>query len=181
MRMDKGLIHLYYGEGKGKTTAATGLAMRAAGCGKHVLFVQFLKNDQSGEVTILKGMPCVSYFSDGNMPKGFYHNMNEEQKQALRISQRELFEKVKQYLSSIPLDESGLLVLDELTYVYAWGILDKETVLSFLKNKPEALEVVITGREPERELLDMADYVTEMKMEKHPFSKGIPARRGIEY
>ena len=72
-------------------------------------------------------------------------------------------------------------MLDELTYVYAWGILDKEDVLSFLKNKPETLEVVITGRNPERELLDLADYVTEMKMEKHPFSKGTSARKGIEY
>ena len=166
MGMDKGLIHLYHGDGKGKTTAAIGLAMRVAGYGKRVLFVQFLKDDQSGEVAVLKEMPRVWYFSDCDMPKEFYHNMNEEQKQGLSL---------------IPLEEVGLLVLDELTYVYAWGILDKEDVLSFLKNKPETLEVVITGRNPERELLDLADYVTEMKMKKHPFSKGTSARKGIEY
>lgn len=181
MGMDKGLIHLYHGDGKGKTTAAIGLAMRVAGYGKRVLFVQFLKDDQSGEVAVLKEMPRVWYFSDCDMPKEFYHNMNEEQKQALCISQRKLFENMRQSLSLIPLEEVGLLVLDELTYVYAWGILDKEDVLSFLKNKPETLEVVITGRNPERELLDLADYVTEMKMEKHPFSKGTSARKGIEY
>lgn len=179
--MDKGLIHLYYGEGKGKTTAAVGLAMRMAGYGKHVLFVQFLKNDQSGEVAVLKNMPSVSCFSDCNMPKGFYHNMNEEQKRALCVSQQKLFENMKQYLSTMPLDEMGLLILDELTYMYTWGILDKVDVLSFLKNKPEKLEIVITGRNPESELLDLADYITEMKMKKHPFSKEIPARKGIEY
>lgn len=179
--MDKGLIHLYYGEGKGKTTAAIGLAMRMAGYGKRVLFVQFLKDDKSGEVAVLKNIPEISYFSDCNMPKGFYHNMNEEQKQALCISQQKLFDNMKQYLSTMPLDEMGLLVLDELTYVYAWGILDREDILSFLKNKPEKLEIVITGRNPESELLDLADYITEMKMEKHLFSKEIPARKGIEY
>ncbi|MBQ1171426.1 MAG: cob(I)yrinic acid a,c-diamide adenosyltransferase [Lachnospiraceae bacterium] len=179
--MDKGLIHLYHGDGKGKTTAAIGLAMRVAGYGKRVLFAQFLKDDQSGEVAVLKEMPLVLYFSDCDMPKGFYHNMNEEQKQALCISQRKLFENMRQSLFSISPEEVGLLVLDELTYVYSWGILDKEDVLSFLKNKPETLEIVITGRNPGRELLDLADYVTEMKMKKHPFSKGIPARKGIEY
>lgn len=181
MGMDKGLIHLYHGDGKGKTTAAIGLAMRVAGYGKRVLFAQFLKDDQSGEVAVLKEMPRVLYFSDCDMPKGFYHNMNEEQKQALCISQRKLFENMRQSLFSISPEEVGLLVLDELTYVYSWGILDKEDVLSFLKNKPETLEIVITGRNPGRELLDLADYVTEMKMKKHPFSKGIPARKGIEY
>lgn len=181
MGMDKGLIHLYHGDGKGKTTAAIGLAMRVAGYGKRVLFAQFLKDDQSGEVAVLKEMPLVLYFSDCDMPKGFYHNMNEEQKQALCISQRKLFENMRQSLFSISPEEVGLLVLDELTYVYSWGILDKEDVLSFLKNKPETLEIVITGRNPGRELLDLADYVTEMKMKKHPFSKGIPARKGIEY
>ena len=181
MRMDRGLIHLYHGDGKGKTTAAIGLAMRMTGYKKRVLFAQFLKNDQSGEVTVLKESPYVTYFSDLDMPKGFYYDMNDEQKKALCISQRKLFEDMKQSLSLIPSEEVGLLVLDELTYVYAWGILDKEDVLSFLKNKPKTLEIVITGRKPEQELLDLADYITEMKMEKHPFLKGISARKGIEY
>ena len=180
MKMDKGLIHLYHGDGKGKTTAAIGLAMRMTGYKKRVLFAQFLKDDQSGEVAVLKENPYVTYFSDPDMPKGFYYDMNDEQKQALCISQRKLFEDMKQSLSLIPPKEVGLLVLDELTYVYAWGILDKEEVLSFLKNKPETLEIVITGREPKQELLDLADYITEMKMEKHPFFKGTSARKGIE-
>ena len=104
MRMDRGLIHLYHGDGKGKTTAAIGLAMRMTGYKKRVLFAQFLKNDQSGEVTALKESPYVTYFSDLDMPKGFYYDMNDEQKQAAENAAYATAQEVINKLTSIEFD-----------------------------------------------------------------------------
>lgn len=179
--MENGLIHIYHGEGKGKTTAAIGLAIRAHGNGERVLFAQFMKDGNSGEVQVLKGLDGVDYMCGENMPSGFYSRMQEEEKAAFRKSQYDLFERVRNEVTKMSHEKGGLLVMDELTYAYSWEILDQNELLVFLKEKPKNLEVVITGRNPEQGLLALSDYVTEMKAEKHPFFNGIQARKGIEF
>jgi len=147
--MERGLIHIYCGDGKGKTTASIGLAVRAAGSGMNVLFVQFLKKSDTSELNILKKLPGLS---------------------VLRPSGDECWTDVK----------SGLLVLDEVIGAYNREVIDRASLVSFLREKPENLEVVMTGRNPTAELIELADYVSEIRKIKHPFDRGIRARTGIE-
>ncbi|RGZ01866.1 cob(I)yrinic acid a,c-diamide adenosyltransferase [Clostridium sp. AM58-1XD] len=175
--MDRGLIHIYCGDGKGKTTAAVGLAVRAAGRGKNVLMVRFLKNDDSGEVAVLKQIdgitliPCEKVF-------GFVFRMNEEEKRQAAAWYGKLFEKA---VSMAKTDEYDLFVMDEAMAACTSGMIEEEKLLRFLAEKPEKLEVVMTGRNPSERLMETADYVSEIKAVKHPYEKGIPAREGIEY
>ena len=174
---NKGLTHFYYGYGKGKTTAALGLAVRASGSGKKVIIVQFLKNTNSGELTqfakldnvvILRGQACNS----------FVINMTEEEKAETRKIHEDNF---KQALKYIDAGQCDMLILDEVADAYQLDLLDKEFFEEFVKNKPENLELVITGHKPEEWLVECADYVTEMTKIKHPFDAGINARKGIEF
>ncbi len=175
--MPEGLIHLYYGEGKGKTTAAMGLALRAAGCGKRVLIVQFLKGRPSGEVELLQSLPGITLLR-GKELKKFSWEMSEEEKQgALRLDNELMetaFQKARQ-------GECDLLVLDEALGACGCGLLGEEALLAFLRGKPKELEVVLTGRGPGSEMLELADYATEMRKEKHPYDQGVQARRGVEF
>lgn len=175
--MEKGLIHVYCGDGKGKTTAATGLAVRAAGCGKKVLFARFLKNENSGELPILRGIPEIEVLP---LPRefGFFWTLDDEEKAAMREMYSELWHRI---MEKVRKDDCFLLVLDEFTAAYRYELFDREEALSFLRGKPEELEVVLTGREPAPELLELADYVSEIRKVKHPFDEGVGARRGIEY
>ena len=173
--MKKGLLHIYCGDGKGKSTAAVGLAVRAAGSGLRVLFCQCMKDGTSGEVSMLQklGIPyccCQEKF-------GFFWNMTEEQKEQAAHAYTHLFEDATGKAEDEGYD---LLVIDEFMSAYEHGMICQKTALYFLVNRPEGLEVVLTGRNPGEELLKLADYVTEMKKVKHPFDEGIPARRGIE-
>lgn len=176
--MQKGLIHIYTGEGKGKTTAAIGLAVRAAGQGLKVLFVQFFKvdNASSGEKEIFKEIPEVELVRSNVRHPIFTKEKTE--KELVRISIFETFETVKKKISA---GDINLLVLDEISSVLTGGWLDISEMIDFLKNKPEGLEVVLTGRDAPVELVKMADYVTEMLKIKHPFDAGVRARKGIEY
>ncbi|MCI8745481.1 MAG: cob(I)yrinic acid a,c-diamide adenosyltransferase [Lachnospiraceae bacterium] len=174
--MAQSCIHIYCGDGKGKTTAAMGLALRAAGSGRKVLVAQFLKDGSSSELKILRELPGVKVLT---CPRqfGFYWNMTEEQKAEAECSYEELFEKAA---GAAVEEDIFLLVMDELIAAYNHGLLDRERVLAFLREKPEGLEVVLTGRDPDPELVKLADYVSEIQKKKHPFDKGIPAREGIE-
>lgn len=172
---DHGLIHIYCGDGKGKTSAAAGLAVRCSGAGKRVLFVQFLKDGTSCEITNLQRLESVKvlYLSSFS---GFYHQKNESTQQKIKQDFIRLFEE------SIGLSEDfDLLVLDEIIATCGLGIIAYEKLLDFLDHKPKHLEIVLTGRNPSPELIRRADYVTEMKKIKHPYDNGIPARKGIEY
>ena len=173
----EGLVHLYCGEGKGKTTAAVGLCARAAGSGKRVLFVQFFKDGTSSENASLRLLPNVHtmheprYFGRvSNMGKGEF----EECKRAYSA----LFAAA---IARAAEEKFDLLVLDEAVSSCNHGVIDEGALLRFLKNRPARLEVVLTGREPSAALVEAADYVTEMKKVKHPFDAGIVARRGIEF
>lgn len=171
-----GLIHIYCGDGKGKTTAAVGLAVRCAGRGNKVLLVQFLKSRDSGELYSLAKLPDIEVMR-GKESKKFTFQMNEEEKHALLIEHNKMFELV---LAKIKNDGYSLLILDEVIGALNAKVFEMPKLIEFLRHKPENLEVVLTGRNPAPELLEIADYVSEMRKVKHPMDKGIMAREGIE-
>ncbi len=174
--MKQSCIHIYCGDGKGKSTAAMGLALRAAGSGEKVLVTQFLKDGTSSELKILREIPGVQVLTC-DKKFGFFWNMTEEQKIQAKNAYEELFEKAVQTARQ---ENIFLLVMDEFIAAYNHGMIDQKKALAFLKEKPENLEVVLTGRDPAPELLEIADYVSEIQKKKHPFDQGLPARRGIE-
>ncbi|MEE0515591.1 MAG: cob(I)yrinic acid a,c-diamide adenosyltransferase [Emergencia sp.] len=173
---DLGLVHIYCGEGKGKTTCSVGLTVRACGYGLHVLFMQFLKSGTSSELKILRELPGIEVL--GTKPiKKFSFQMTEEEKAETRaVSQKE----VEDMLQMIQNDHYDMVVLDEALGAIEAGLLDGQVIVDFLKNRPEKLEVVLTGRYPTPELEELADYVSRIDKVKHPYDKGIPARAGIE-
>lgn len=171
----KGLIHIYCGDGKGKTTAAVGLTLRAAADDKKVLFGQFLKDGTSGELAMLKNIEKVNVIPE-EQTFGFTFSMTEQElKQAARYYNQKLCKIISMA------KDYDMVVLDEFMAVYNKGLIDGEKARTFLREKPESLEIVLTGRNPDEALLELADYVTEMKKIKHPFDRGVSARKGIEY
>ena len=240
-----GLVHIYCGDGKGKTPAALGLALRAAGNGVPVVIARFLKNDGSGEVGILENVPGV-YLFHCERQFGFTWTMSEEQKAEAGEYFTRLFERAWEMgcktvresvegagkadgcmagenwgsdsvsdgssrrdtgvcdtgasisespvsgapvsgspasapLTSPPCEIRALLVLDEIMAAVNSGFVANERLLAALDHRPDGLEVVLTGRGPSEELLSRADYVTEMRAVKHPYEKGVGARKGVEY
>lgn len=173
---DGGLIHVYCGDGKGKTTASLGLAVRCSGYGNKVLFVQFLKAWRTGELNSLELLPNIQVMRAKATPK-FTFQMNPEEKAQVLKDHIALFEIVQKKCTDEKID---LLILDEVVGACDKGVFNKEALLDFLKNKPENLEVVMTGRNPFPELVELADYVSEICKRKHPKDKGIMARAGIE-
>ncbi len=170
------MIHLYYGDGKGKTTAALGLALRAYGAGFTVILAQFLKTMPSSELSALAFLPGVTVLrSNGDF--GFTWTLSDAEQTALREEQNALLQRA---VAACPETEKTLLVLDEAVGAYTYGYLDHAPLLSCLESLPPQVEVVLTGRDPAPELLERADYVTEMKKIRHPFDQGIVSRRGIE-
>ena len=177
-QMSKGLTHIYYGNGKGKTTAALGLALRASGCGLKVVIVQFLKDWKCGELDSLAHLPNVTVLRGKAFGGKFIRDMSDEEKAATKALQDENLKK------ALELQESGqcdLLVLDEAIDAYQLGVLDAELFMRLLENKPVPLELVITGHKPAEKLLVHAEYVTEMVKRKHPYDSGVAARRGVEF
>ena len=173
---DGGLIHIYCGDGKGKTTASLGLAVRCAGHGNRVLIVQFLKSRPTGELKSLALLPTIEVMR-GKETKKFTFQMNDEEKAQVKGEHLALFDKVKQKCMDEHFD---LLILDEVIGAINTGVFDKDILVDFLKGKPAELEVVLTGRNPVSELVELADYVSEICKRKHPYEKGIGARTGVE-
>ena len=172
-----GLVHIYCGNGKGKTTASVGAAVRAAGNGKTVLIKRFLKNDHSGEVEALKQIPGITVLPCKRQ-FGFSWKMKQEEKEEAK----EYYGKELEKAWKMALDqEIDMLVLDEAVGACTLGFIEEERLLELIGSKPEKLEVILTGRNPSETLLAAADYVTEMVMRAHPYTRGIPARKGIEY
>lgn len=173
-----GLVHIYTGDGKGKSTAALGQVLRSLGHGLRAYIVQFLKSDElfSGEIKSLSkfhdNVKLVRYHQVHPM---FDPDVDEEQ---LRASvQRAMNEAQKAMLSA----DYDIIVLDEINNAVADGFAEVKSIVEFISSKPENIELILTGRGAAQEIMDMADYVTEMRCVKHPFQKGIPARRGIEF
>ncbi len=170
----KGRIHLYYGDGKGKTTCVMGLTVRAAGAGKKILLHQFLKDNDSSERKIIKNLSNV-HVVPGRKTDKFTFQMNEEELQQLHEENDLMFECLIRQAG-----EYDMLVMDESIYAMSMGLLSEDKVLEFLNHKPGHLEVVLSGRNPSGELLALADYVSEIKKIKHPFDQGLSSRIGIE-
>ena len=167
-----GLLHLYYGDGKGKTTAAMGLALRALGSGKKVVIVQFLKGGKSGEITLLEQLGATVY--RGKAGQKFVSRMNAEEKAATRALQN-------QNLTAAIAEPADLLVLDEAGSAWELDMVDKALLQQAVLRRPAGQECVLTAHAAPQWMLDAADYVTEMKCRRHPYQKGIAAREGIEY
>jgi cob(I)alamin adenosyltransferase len=173
VEQNAGLIHLYIGNGKGKTTAAAGLSLRALGCGKAVVFTQFLKTGETGEIDPLKKLGTTVIRGSKNF--GWIKDMSDDTKILCREDQRRLLRETAQSSSG-----AGLVVLDEALDALNAGFLDEEDMRAFIAGKARGTELVITGRNPPAWLLEAADYVSEIKKIKHPYDRGIAARRGIE-
>ena len=178
-----GLVHIYCGDGKGKTSAACGLAVRMAGRGNSVVIARFLKTDDSGEVEILKHLPKV-HLIPCEKEFGFVFRMDDETKKQAAEFNTGLFQKavktaIEQSVQSK--DAPCLLVLDEIMVAVNYNMVSEEQVLAFLKERPANLEVVLTGRNPSEQMQSVADYISEIKKIRHPFESGISARIGIEY
>ncbi len=169
------MIHVYCGDGKGKTTAALGLILRHVGTGGKAVLAQFLKSTPTGELKTLETLGVPVYRND--LPHGFFPNMSNETKSAVRDLHNRTLEAVSQLAKT---NMCSLLVLDELNSALALGLIDRDAVYALLDDHGDA-ELVITGRDPEPEILERADYVTEMKLLKHPYEKGVSARKGIEF
>ena len=175
--MSGGLIHIYTGDGKGKTTAALGLSLRAAGHGLRVVIVQFLKGRDTGEIHALEQLPNVTVLRLKES-LGFFSSVSEDIKLTMIQMHDELLSEAKR------LAEEGLcdvLVLDEICAAYRYGALDKAIADEIVLNKPPELELVLTGRDAPEHWMEAADYVSEVVMRRHPYKRGIAARKGIEF
>ena len=172
-----GLIHIYCGDGKGKTTAAVGLAVRYAGAGGSVLFYQFMKPETSSERPVLSQIPQITVLSGYTISK-FSFRMTTQEKADAAVGYQQQFAEIVQLVQQ---KKYGMLILDEIMSCISCGFLPLETVLRFLQTKPPELEVVLTGRNPDAQLLELADYVSEICSRKHPYERGISARKGIEF
>ena len=171
-----GLIHVYEGDGKGKTTAAVGLAVRCAGSGRKVLFSQFLKSDTSNELKVLRKIENIEVYTKKNN-FGFIFNMTDDEK----LEAREFFTNhLKDIIHLVNEGKFDLLVMDEVIDAYNLDMVSHDILTEFLKNRPQNLEVVMTGRNPKDEITELADYLTHFQKVKHPFDKGLRARVGIE-
>ena len=170
----KGLVHFYYGYGKGKTSSAVGAAVRAAMGGYKVVFVQFLKNPDSSECEYLKNAEKIIYICSDIHCK-FVNTMTLEEKMTQSQEHNRLLSKVKSYM----MDENVLVVLDELGDAYELGMVDKQLVKEVLDN--HQCEIVITGHGLIDAFYVEADYITVFENERHPFDNGVEARTGIEY
>lgn len=172
MTEGRGLIHLYWGEGKGKTTAAMGLALRALGAGRRVVIVQFLKGGHSGEIPLLQSLGAQVF--RGKAGGKFTARMDEAERAETRSLQTG-------HLREALTRGADLLVLDEACAALEKGLVDGELLRRAVLEKPAGQELVLTGRRPAGWMLEAADYSTEMRCHRHPFTQGVPAREGVEF
>jgi len=171
--LTKGYIQLYTGDGKGKTTAALGLALRASGRGLHTYIGQFMKGQRYGEIEALRDHPTIILEQYGS-PRC----IRREEVTTQHIAEaQEGLERAREAMLSGDYD---LVVLDEVNISIWFGVLETEDVLALLDEKPEQVEVVLTGRRAPQALIDRADLVTEMREVKHYYQQGVKARIGIE-
>lgn len=173
--MDTGRIHIYFGDGKGKTTAAVGQAVRAAGHGFRVLFFQFLKDNSSNERKILEQISNITCLPGREQVK-FVSRMNGDEKAELLHYNNKALDEIVKFCS--PFD---LLVMDEALCAVGLKVLSEEKLISFLQHKPRGLEIVLTGHQVSDRRKEIADYATEMHKIKHPYDLGKLAREGIEF
>lgn len=174
--LNKGLVHLYYGDGKGKTSAAVGLGVRAGGIGKRILFVQFLKDNDSGEIKALEGNDAFKILKDNPVTK-FVFAMDEREKAEVFKRQNQHF---KSAVHELVTNKYDVIILDEVIDIVNFEIISLDDLKELIRIKPSHSEVVMTGHQPQKEIIELCDYVSEIKKIKHPYDKGVKGRIGIE-
>lgn len=170
--MERGSVHLYWGEGKGKTTAAVGLAVRALGCGLRVTVVQFLKNGESSELEPLRKLGARVY--SGSAGTKFVFQMTPEERADTAARQTA-------QLARALAEPCDVLVLDEACAAWQLNMADRALLQKTVLERPAGRETVLTGREPADWMREAADYSTEMRCHKHPYQQGAAARKGVEF
>ena len=175
--MKKGLIIIFTGKGKGKTTAAMGQALRAVGQGLKVLMLQFIKGTWDyGELESIKRLEPD--FEIQPLGKGFIRSNSKLDENEARENVNQSW---KQARNDILSDKYDMIILDEINYVISYGLLPVEEVLALFEEKPDRLHLILTGRDAHQSIVERADLVTEMNEIKHQYSKGIKAQKGIEF
>ncbi len=169
----KGYVQVYTGNGKGKTTAALGLSIRAAGAGLNVFIAQFLKMGDYSEITALKRFSDLITIEQYGLGKFIKGKPSDEDMDAAQKG----LKRIKDILS---VNEHQVVILEEANVAVSCGLIQKDDLLNIIKTKPENVELVITGRGAISEIIEIADLVTEMKEIKHYYQKGVRARVGIE-
>lgn len=173
--LEKGLVQVYTGNGKGKTSAAFGLALRAVGRGLSVYMIQFIKGGfDYGELYVVDKLPNFTLKAFG---RGKFITEMPPGKEDVKLA-RDAFRLAKKTVEE---GKHDVVILDEINVVLELGMISKKEVLQLIKSKPEHVELVLTGRYAPKEIVEAADLVTEMKQVKHPFDTGYPARKGIEF
>jgi len=174
-KLERGLVQVYTGNGKGKTTAAFGLALRATGRGLKVYIIQFIKGGfDYGELYTVDKLPNLTLKAFG---RGEFITAKPPDKEDVRLAEQAL-QLAKQTVKSGKYD---VIILDEVNVALTLKLIDLEEVLKLIQNKPNHVELVLTGRNAPVQVIDASDYVTEMREVKHPYSKGYQSRKGIEY
>ena len=174
-RLEPGLVQVYTGDGKGKTTAAIGLAIRAVGRGLKVFIIQFIKGGfDYGELHVLERLPNVEVKAFG---RGRFITASGPSQEDIEEA-REALDLAREVVMS---GEYDIVILDEVNVALYFGLIEVEDVLELIRSKPPHVELVLTGRKAPEEIVEAADLVTEMKEIKHPYRRGVPPRPGIEF
>lgn len=174
-RLERGLIQVYTGDGKGKTSAAFGLALRAVGRGLKVYVIQFIKGGfDYGELYIVERLPNFKLKAFG---RGKFVTDVPPTEDDVKLA-KEAFELARKVVSS---GEYDVVVLDEINVALHLKLIETEEVVDLIRSKPKHVELILTGRYVPPEVVELADLVTEMKEIKHPYTKGVPPRKGIEF
>lgn len=177
MEKEKGLIHIYTGNGKGKTTAAVGLTVRCVGSGAKVVFTQLMKGNHSSERKVLEALDGV-FVIPAEKTFGFSWTLTDEEKAEAREVYTRQFDTA---VAKAAAEGCRMIVFDEMVSCYNCDMIDRDHVLDFLKNKSDELEIVLTGREPAEEIAALASYISEIQKVKHPYDEGVLFRKGIEH
>jgi cob(I)alamin adenosyltransferase len=172
--LDKGFVHIYTGPGKGKTTAALGLGLRAAGAGFKVHLIQFMKGRKYSELDALEHLQNFTFSQHG---RDEFVSKEKPEQVDIDLAKKGL-EHAKKLIKNNNYD---MLILDEVNVAVDYSLISIDEILQLIENKPEKLELVLTGRYAHPDIVKVADVVTEMLEIKHPYQQGIEARKGIDY
>lgn len=170
------MLQIYCGDGKGKTTAAVGLAVRGAGAGMNVRFIQLMKGSYTSELSALEKIPRIE-IRRCDRDHGFFKNMTDADKAEITRCHNGLLEFAFGKTSGA----SEMIVLDEFCAAYNYGLLDRERAERLILENKDEIEIILTGRAPAEVFQNAADYISEIKCVRHPYTKGISARKGVEF
>ncbi|MBQ1274676.1 MAG: cob(I)yrinic acid a,c-diamide adenosyltransferase [Cellulosilyticum sp.] len=176
--MENGLVQVYCGKGKGKTTAAIGLGIRALGNGYKVIMIQFLKHDTTSECKMIKALEPDFKIFHFEKKRGFTWQLNDEEKQEIKSETSNALKFASKVMDT---GQCDVLILDEILNSLELGFVSEEEVITLIENKSDDVELVLTGRTLPESIANKADYISRIESIKHPMDKGIDARKGIEY